>query len=174
MSRLQDTSIPPGISIERDPASPDHAVLRAIKAYWDEKRGQRRMPARADIQPAEIKSLLPQVLLVDVLPGGDDFRYRLLGTKLRPYFPSEATGQTMRATLSPFGTQTLDAMLAAYREVADSRIPLRINGTGEIFARPSKFFEAILMPLGEVDEIADMIFGAFEFDWILPVGDARL
>jgi hypothetical protein len=168
MSRLHEVPIPAGVRIERDPASADHAVLRAVKAYWDDKRGSRRMPARADIRPAEIKSLLPQVLLADVLSGGDDFRYRLLGTKLRPYFPQEATGQTMRTALSPFGAEAVEAALAVYREVAIERIPLRVTGPGEMFAQHSKFFEVMLMPLGDTDETTEMIFGAFEFDWIAP------
>ena len=124
------------------------------------------MPARRDIRPQNIKNLIPQVLLVDVLSGGADFRYRLLGTKLRPYFPKEVTGQTMSAALAPFGAQMVAATLAVYRTVAAERIPLRITGPGEAFAQRSKFFEAILMPLGDTDEITSMILGAFEFDWI--------
>jgi hypothetical protein len=165
MAHLEDVPIPAGVQIERDPASVDHAVLREVKAYWDDKRGKRRMPARRDIRPEEIKRLLPQVLLVDVLSGESDFRYRLLGTKLRPYFPKDVTGQTMRAALSPFGSQTVEATLAVYGVVAGERIPLRITGPGDTFAQKSKFFEAILMPLGDSDEDANMVFGAFEFDW---------
>ena len=168
MSHPRDVSIPAGIVIERDPAVTGHAVLRAVKVYWEEKRAERRMPARRDIHPENIKALLPQVLLVDVLHGGADFRYRLLGTRLRPYFPKEATGQIMSEALVPFGAQTAEATLAVYRMVAEERIPLRVTGPGETFAQPSKFFEAILMPLGEVEEVANMIFGAFEFDWAVP------
>jgi len=166
MSDLHDVPIPPEVRIERQPQSADHAILRSVKAYWDMKRGARRMPARSDIKPAEIKELLPQVLLVDVLSGGNDFRYRLLGTKLRPYFPEEATGKTMSAALAPFGKETVKATLAVYSVVAAERVPLRITGPGETFAQHSKSFEALLMPLGDVDDVAEMIFGAFEFDWI--------
>jgi hypothetical protein len=172
MARLHDVRIPAGIRIEYEPALVDHPVLLEAKAYWEAKRGSRRMPKRGDINPAEIKSLLSQVLLVDVLSGGADFRYRLLGTKLRPYFPKEATGQAMSAALAPLGAQTVAATLAVYKEVATKRVPIRITGPGETFAQHSKFFEAILMPLGDTDAITEMIFGAFEFDWIIPVDDA--
>ena len=169
MSRLRDVPLPAGVTIERDPPSADHSVIRNVMAYWEARRGARKMPARRDIRPEEIKNLLPQVLLVDVLSGGADFRYRLLGTRLRPYFPREATGQTMRAALAPFGEQTVAATLAVYGAVANERIPLRITGPGETFAQASKFFEAILMPLGDSDDVASMIFGAFEFDWVVPI-----
>ena len=35
--------------------------------YWETKRGSRSMPARADIDPIEMKAFLPHVVLMDVL-----------------------------------------------------------------------------------------------------------
>ena len=58
----------------------DHADLRRLHRYWLSKRGGRAFPARADIDPTEIPTLLPHVLLVDVLDGGQRFRFRLVGT----------------------------------------------------------------------------------------------
>jgi hypothetical protein len=168
MSHLQEFPIPASITIQRDPASAHHPILKEVKNYWEQKRGSSRMPARQDIDPKEIKSLLPQVLLVDVLAGGSDFRYRLLGSKLRPYFPNEATGQVMSVALARFGATTVAATLSVYRTVALEQVPLRITGPGETFAQSSKFFEAVLLPLGGGEAFAHMIFGAFEFDWILP------
>lgn len=168
MAEFREFPIPANITIERDPVAAHHSALNAVKHYWDVKRGQRRMPGRRDIDPKEIKSLLPQVLLVDVLDGGNDFRYRLLGSKLRPYFPDEVTGKIMSEALAPFGAQTAGATLSVYRSVAIERTPLRIMGPGETFAQASKFFEAILLPLGDDENTANMIFGAFEFDWVNP------
>lgn len=158
-------TLPPNVAVEINPAGASHAALRAVKTYWEEKRGPRRMPARADINPSELKTSLRQVLLVDVMPGANDFRYRLLGSRLRPYFPNEATGQTMRVALAPFGPVTVEGTIEVYRLVATERAPVRITGPGDNFAQPSKFFEAMLLPLGESDDAVNMIFGAFEFDW---------
>src|SRR5258706_15696691 len=164
MSKRSDFSVPAGIEIEREPAVPYHAVLKAVKRYWADKRGGRPMPSRQDIDPKEIKSLLPQVMLVDVLEGGGDFRYRLLGSKLLPYFPGEAAGQMMSVALAPFGLVTLEATLAVYRAVAIERIPLRITGPGETFAQRAKYFEAILCPLAGEGEKSNKIFVSFSFD----------
>jgi len=54
--------------------------LRELYLYWDGKRGGRPYPARGDVDPAEIKKLLPFVMLVDVLAEGRHFRFRLIGT----------------------------------------------------------------------------------------------
>lgn len=158
----------PEIRIDPDPKSADHPVLREVRDYWHARRGMRRMPSRRDIHPADMKTCLPQVLLVDVLPGEANFRYRLLGSKLRPYFPQEATGQLMRDALAPFGDYTVKSSLAVYQAVVSGRVPLRITGPGDAFAQASKFFEAMLTPLSDDDETVNMIFGAFEFDWLKP------
>ena len=168
MAQLREFPIPANVTLERNPQSAHHSLLNDVMRYWERKRGARRMPERPDIDPREIKSLLPQVLLVDVLSGGNDFRYRLVGSRLSPYFPSEATGKIMSEALAPFGEQTVGATLSAYRTVAIERTPIRAAGPGETFAQPSKFFEAVLLPLGDDSGPANMIFGAFEFDWIKP------
>ena len=159
--------LPSTVVIEVDPARIEREALAAVKAYWNEKRATRAMPGRGDIVPAELKRWLPQVLLVDVQPGGADFRYRLLGSRLLPYFPGAAVGQLMSHALAPFGAETASGTLQVYGLVAQKGVPIFIKGPGELFAQRSKFFEAILMPLADNDERVNMIFGAFEFDWQL-------
>lgn len=72
------------------------ALLRGYE-YWDAKRGTRRMPSRADIDPIEMVAFLPHVVLMDVLrdakPGWPlDFRYRLLGTTVENHMSRRYTG----------------------------------------------------------------------------------
>src|SRR5690606_40981648 len=50
------------------------------------KRGDRIMPARADMDPLELRDYLGWIVIVDVLDGGSDFYYRLVGTKVAHYF----------------------------------------------------------------------------------------
>ncbi len=157
--------VPLEVIAEFNPVSAEHAVLREVKHYWDRKRRGRLMPSRADIVPSELKPHLPQILLVDVVAGASDFRYRLVGSRLRPYFPNEATGQLMSRALAPFGEATVAATLDGYRNVVLERAPVRFKGPGTYYAQESKFFEAMLMPLGDDDGRVTMIFGAFEFDW---------
>src|SRR5262249_31796742 len=62
--------------------------LNEIYEYWLTKRGQRRLPSRADIDTTEIPKLLKSVMLVDVLREPIRFRYRLVGTSV-----VDATGE---------------------------------------------------------------------------------
>jgi hypothetical protein len=47
--------------------------------YWLARRGERRFPARADIEPTDIPHLLSGILLLDVHYEPLDFEYRLIG-----------------------------------------------------------------------------------------------
>jgi hypothetical protein len=49
-----------------------------LYTYWLSKRGARVMPARTDIDPADIPQLLPYLTIAE--KAGDQFRYRLKGT----------------------------------------------------------------------------------------------
>src|SRR5690349_7676726 len=65
--------------------------LRQAHDYWRRKAAGRKMPRRADIDPTEIPKLLPDVMLVDVLPEGR-YRYRLIGTENAAAHGMNATG----------------------------------------------------------------------------------
>ncbi|HEV2673486.1 MAG TPA: PAS domain-containing protein [Aliidongia sp.] len=74
--------------------------LAALYAYWSGKRGARPMPGRADIDPAELRLLLPHLLLIDVVDGGQDFRYRLVGTEIERQIGRQVTGRMIGEALS--------------------------------------------------------------------------
>jgi hypothetical protein len=65
--------------------------LRALVRYWDEKRCDRPMPARDEIDPIEIPRLLPVALIADATPAGP--RIRLLGSETTNAYGREIAGQ---------------------------------------------------------------------------------
>ena len=54
-----------GIQNEIDPRNLENPTLAFLKAYWDEKRGTRAMPTRADIKPSDMKEHLGWIILLD-------------------------------------------------------------------------------------------------------------
>jgi hypothetical protein len=58
--------------------------------YWLAKRGSRPMPARGDLDPAEIPLLLPHLLIVEKV--ADRLRYRLVGTAVVQEVGRDLTG----------------------------------------------------------------------------------
>lgn len=55
------------------------ADTRAFFAYWDSKRQGRKMPARRDLDPIEMKNWLPGIQLIDVFENPRKLVYRLVG-----------------------------------------------------------------------------------------------
>lgn len=69
--------------------------LRELWAYWASKRQGARLPARRLINPLEMQPWLGNLLLMDVIDAGADFRYRLHGTNLVELFGADLTGRTV-------------------------------------------------------------------------------
>ncbi len=70
--------------------------LAQLYEYWKQKRGDRVMPSRADIDPVEMRAFLPHTMLLDVLsdPSGEPkFRVRLVGTHVVKGYGSDFTGK---------------------------------------------------------------------------------
>jgi hypothetical protein len=56
-----------------------------LHAYWESKRRGRPMPAPADIDPSEIRPLLPSLIIAEYVGAPARVRYRLVGT-LQVYY----------------------------------------------------------------------------------------
>jgi hypothetical protein len=65
--------------------------LAALYAYWASKCGNRAMPSRADINPAEITSLLPNIFILEIRHPLR-FRFRLVGAMICQRWNQNNTG----------------------------------------------------------------------------------
>jgi hypothetical protein len=150
---------------ELDPDIEEPPMLAFVREYWWHQRGDRAMPSRRDISPAQMKSHLPHILLADVIEGGLDFRYRLVGGELQRFFSGNPTGKSMSDALAAFGAQTVETTLEMYRMAIRRGTPLRVRGTGSYFSQGAKLVDALLTPLSDDGQNANMIFGTFTFIW---------
>ena len=97
-----------------------HVNVQAMHDYWLTKRGSRAMPARADIEPAEIKKLLPMMVLVDVTADARRFVYRLVGTQ---EVAERGTDPTGKSIAEAFFGGSLEETLSCYDYVVRNRAP---------------------------------------------------
>jgi hypothetical protein len=154
-----------GILNEVDPQTLEHPVLAFLKKYWDAKRGARAMPARADIDPADMKEHLGWIMLMDALPDFVDFRYRIIGTRVTQYFIAESTGKTVTEVFAPYGEAAVKGVLAVYRKAAREKVIVRSYGGGGWLGRSFLDFDALAMPLSDDGETANMVMSVFTFDF---------
>lgn len=134
--------------------------LRSGYDYWNARRGQRPMPSRADIDPAEIKPLLPHVILLDVIQAPLDFRYRLIGTTVDDHSSGRFTGMRMSDVPHQRPPGRLWSNLewvVAERRPKISRVP---------YAGPHRDFLSvvdIVMPLSRDGATVDMLFCIIDY-----------
>lgn len=132
------------------------ALLRSLFDYWQSKLRGRRLPDRADIDPIEIPKLLPNLVLVDVLPGRPDcFRYRLIGTGIVRVFGRDMTGRTTDDIPNP---KLKKLAVESFLACRDAAAPM-----GQEWLRPwtgVQDYERVMLPLTRgSDEIAIILLG---------------
>lgn len=95
---------------------------RFLLRYWRDLAGARRMPLARDIDALEMRPALGYVNLLDVIAGGENFRYRVFGSAIATVCGYDMTGQTLSALKT--NAHVVEFLLAAYRAVLRRRAPL--------------------------------------------------
>ncbi len=140
-------------------AAPMHPALRALLAYWTEKRGPRLMPARSDLHPREIKPLLPYLHLWNAQPP---YVIRLVGGHIAQFDGINYTGEPATAGLPPNAAAML---LHILDQVTATKAPLfRAGKAYWSHERSYRDFEACYLPLSADDASVDMILGGYIYD----------
>jgi hypothetical protein len=130
--------------------------LQALFEYWRRKRGHRPAPSRQDIQPVEIKSLLPRIFIVEIVGAPPRFRFRLAGTLIVDGFGEEITGRF----LDDLDLDRRNREITAdYQRVVDTRGPVcsrwrYTKNDGKVLS-----YERLLLPLSSDGKASDMILG---------------
>jgi hypothetical protein len=70
-------------------------AVRSLFAYWDRIRAGRIAPSWSEIEPGEIKSLLPYLIVAEILDSPFDIRYRLIGMAVVEAFGFDFMGKTL-------------------------------------------------------------------------------
>lgn len=144
-----------------DPSVVQEPALRALYAYWADRAGARPMPARGDLDPIDIPTLLPKVILVDLAERLDDFRFRLCGTGVVRGFKHDRTGVTLGA-LRP-DLENSDEVYAGYWRCYQDAEPDYFHGRVVSSAMEHRRYSRLLLPLSRDGQRVDMIFGGFVF-----------
>lgn len=140
---------------------PKHEVLKQIFAYWLAKKGDRIAPSRSDIDPSEIKKLLPYIGLADVERNPLRFRYRLIGTEITTAYGHELTGRYLdEADLNAHEREIIEE----YQRVVERCEPA--CATWEYARDDGRHirYERLALPLSSDGRTVDMLFGGAVFD----------
>ena len=140
--------------------------------YWHSLKRGRLMPARHDVDPLDLKALLPNVILLDVIHqpaderdqgslAGLDFRFRLVGTEVAARSARDYTGRRL-ADIPHMAPGTL---FWQHREaVVRCRKPLYSTPSYVGPAKEIRSCHNLLMPLSEDGDRVNMIFCLASFE----------
>lgn len=140
-------------------------TLSSVYAYWTSKLPAEGLPTRDSIDPAEIKDLLPDVGLIDVLDGGDNFRYRLIGTRMVTVFGRDFTGVTLGEAHKDGNYGRFLHKL--YGEGVSTRGAVYCESRFIYTSDRNMVIRRLLMPLAGPDGDVEMLFFSNTFDWSL-------
>jgi hypothetical protein len=134
--------------------------LKSAFGTWESLRAGRIGPKRDEISPAPLKSVLASTFIIDVVDGGQDFRFRFAGDRIIQFMGRRFAGMLLSELT---GTPFFDNMRTMYSACVASKGPIT-SGVRQA-SYPGKEFleiEAVVFPLSEDGVGVTHLFGAFD------------
>jgi len=140
---------------------------RELFDYWRQSAGERKMPARSDLDPLKVPLLLPHLGLIDLRDGLEQGLFRLAGTRLRDIYGKEITGKRVGEV---FGGDCATYWRRIHARVAEKGLPAHGVVRGPAEGRDHVVLFWMRFPLSEDGQQVDRILC---HDVAGPSGDAH-
>lgn len=137
-----------------------HPSLRRLYDYWQHSRGQRRFPARRDIDPLDLRYAMGNILLIDVLYDPLRFRCRLHGTNLSERVGYDMTGKMVDALP---GDENRKTILDRLPWLIERAAPFAVSHTGKLDDRVVRY-QVLWLPLSDDDNTINMFLAGIYYD----------
>lgn len=125
-----------------------HRVSQELYAYWDHLRGARAAPERGDIDPAAIRTILADTVLLEVAQAGRceprEAIIRLSGTRLDALWSNTLKGRPLASLWRSADRDTIRDMTDL---VMDDQVPVVAGARCSSRAQGSTEVEILLLPL---------------------------
>ena len=131
--------------------SRDQRIVRLYR-YWDESRGARSFPGRADIDSIDFTFALERVSIIEVHRDPLRFRYRLVSTHLTEHLGYEISSKYFEDIPEP---SMREFARAFYERALERQGPLYETGS-VVIGRHEWWHETLLLPLAADGETIDM------------------
>jgi hypothetical protein len=140
-----------------------HSSLRNLHDYWNARRGVRLMPARGDLDPVDLKPMLPMLILIDVVPDARRYAYRLVGTREVEMRGSDPTG---KAVQDGYYAESPEETAQYLDRVVRTRQPVLYRGTYQPLSTRTQREDVLFLPLSTDGETVNMIMILGHIDWM--------
>lgn len=135
--------------------------IRTFRDFWMSKRSATALPSRADFDVMEFRPWFGHVILMDVIDGGEDFRYRLIGTHITEFLRRDLTGRLVSNCSFDRG---LDNVLDSFRRPLITGGPVMRSGKVVWSVDQSwHYYNSVHCPLASDGVTPDMTVGVVVF-----------
>lgn len=113
--------------------------------YWNRIRGDRQAPPRKEVEPSDIRSILPYAFILqndDI----DEISFRLAGTKLNAMFGRELRGDWFRSIFQPSDAKLIARLIESCRR---DELVVSLSLMGKTQRDPKLVFDMVLLPLSK-------------------------
>ena len=136
-----------------------HLNTELLIDYWRARRGERAVPARSDIDPAEFAPLMPQTFIA-VREADVEFRFRLAGEFINDlHGRGGLRGETVAGLWRPEHRRHLAAVLEASLRAAE---PVVIDAEATAEDGAARRLEILFAPLAGPGGLADRFLGLYQ------------
>ena len=138
-------------------AASTHPIVHAFYAYWRTLPNGSGLPGRRHVDPADIRDLLPWLIMLDVerpLPR-PVFRFRLAGTGIVGLYDLEITSRTVQEAFPERAAE----LTADFAKTMVARSPTYLRRPLPIPGKHYRLQESLVCPLAADGQVIDMLIG---------------
>ncbi len=113
------------------------AKVRTLHDYWGARLNGGIAPLRTDIDPADLRELLPNIVIVDFAADPLEVRYRLIGTRVVEISRVDFTGKLLSEC--DFQAAESEIWRECYAQIAETgrpvygRVEIPVDGEGDMY-----------------------------------------
>jgi hypothetical protein len=135
-----------------------HPTNRELFDYWNERRGERLAPERADIEPSAIRKVLGDTFVLDA-GGGGHHLFRIAGTRLCALCGRELKGESFVRLWQRSGQTAIRELIAVVVEEKTGVVASVTGATSDEALMPVNL-ELMLLPLSYQSRGEARVMGA--------------
>lgn len=141
-------------------------MIAKVRAYWQERNADNRLPRRAHIDPLDLRDVLPYLSIMEV---GDPFRlkFRLVGTELARFYGLDVTGKWIDE-IPQWAPEDIVDTVRVFRRVVERGVPAFGLSTCLWQENPDHMFEFACFPLSDDGVSITHIFSIDDYTMVAP------
>jgi hypothetical protein len=125
------------------------AMITDVRKYWNDLRGDRAFPSRAEIDPVALKQHLPYLSIAEIQPEPFRIRYRLVGTEVARFYNGEMRGRWVNELGDIWPAQDVIDVTEAFAKLCREHVPLFALSLIMWEGHLNNVFELARFPLSE-------------------------